>query len=119
MSNIASEGTELSIPEDLGTAAAHKLLQQIYLGGCTDSASQSLALLFMALGQKDVSRIVLGSLTDYAIAFLQHLREFFGVTFKIQQNLLDEADESIVRGADKVNLTCVGIGYSNLNKRVI
>lgn len=73
----------------------------------------------MALGQKDVSNIMLGSLTDYTIAFLQHFREFFGVTFKIQPNVLDEDDDSMARGADKVNLTCVGIGYSNLNKRVI
>ena len=34
-------------------------------GGCADSVCQVIPLLFMALGQKDVSKIQLGELTEY------------------------------------------------------
>ena len=34
-------------------------------GGCADSCSQVIPLLFMALGQKDVSKIRLGELSSY------------------------------------------------------
>lgn len=117
VSKTELNGEDPSIPEDIGTAAAHRLLQEIYLGGCTDSCSQALALLSMALGQKDVSKIILGPLTEYTINFLQHLHEFFGITFKIEP--VEQADDEIVAGANKVSLTCVGIGYTNLSKRTI
>ena len=35
-------------------------------GGCADSCSQVIPLLFMALGQKDVSRLQLGELSTYS-----------------------------------------------------
>lgn len=72
----------------------------------------------MALGQKDVSKILLGPLSDYTISFLQHLREFFGITFKLENYVADNEDES-VRGADKIVATCVGAGYTNLSKRTL
>ena len=34
-------------------------------GGCVDSSTQSLALLMMALGDKDVSKVKLGPLSPY------------------------------------------------------
>lgn len=117
VSNVVSNGEEPSVPEDLGAAAAQRLLQEVYLGGVTDSTSQAVAILFMALGQKDVSKIVLGPLSEYSVAFLQHLRDFFGITFKLEHYETDDDDGS--SGSDKVLLTCVGIGYSNLSKRVI
>ncbi|KAK9885908.1 hypothetical protein WA026_013782 [Henosepilachna vigintioctopunctata] len=117
VSNIASDGKELSLPEDLGEAAAQRLLLEIYLGGVVDTTSQSLAIVFMALGQKDVSKIVTGPLTEYAIGFLRHLREFFGITFKVEHYQPEESTEGL--GSEKVSLTCVGIGYSNISRRVI
>ncbi|KAL3274826.1 hypothetical protein HHI36_019609 [Cryptolaemus montrouzieri] len=69
VSNVVTNGEDPSLPEDLGEAAAQRLLYEIYLGGVVDSTSQSLAILFMALGQKDVSKIVTGPLTDCAIGF--------------------------------------------------
>lgn len=112
-----SNGEEPSVPEDLGEAVAQRLLHEIYLGGMADSASQALVILCMALGQKDVSKVVLGPLSEYSIAFLQHLRDFFGITFKLEH--YETEDENASTGSDKVLLTCVGIGYSNLSKRVI
>lgn len=54
-----------SVPEDIGLDAAKLLMEEIYRGGCVDSTSQSLACLFMALGDKDVSKIVLGEFSPY------------------------------------------------------
>ncbi|ENN73435.1 probable RNA 3'-terminal phosphate cyclase-like protein [Dendroctonus ponderosae] len=117
ISNDLSSGGEPSIPEDLGTAAAQRLLYEIYLGGVADSSSQALAILNMALGPKDVSKIILGPLSDYSIGFLRNLRDFFGVTFKLEPFESEEDREGT--GSQKVLLTCVGIGYSNINKRAI
>ncbi|KAJ8915742.1 hypothetical protein NQ315_004554 [Exocentrus adspersus] len=117
VSNVVSSGEEPSLPEDVGAGAAQRLLYEIYLGGVTDSTSQSLAILCMALGQKDVSKMITGPLTEYSIWFLRHLKEFFGVTFKLENHLSDEECEGT--GSDKVSLTCVGIGCSNISKRTI
>ncbi|KAF7265965.1 hypothetical protein GWI33_020703 [Rhynchophorus ferrugineus] len=117
VSNVVSNGEEPSIPEDLGTAVAQRLLYEIYLGGVTDSTSQALAILNIALGQKDVSKIVIGPLTEFAIGFLRNLREFFGITFKIEH--YENEDDQGGTGGRKVLLTCVGIGYSNISKRTI
>nr|CAH7736762.1 unnamed protein product [Callosobruchus chinensis] len=109
VSNVVSEGEPSSVPEDLGIAAAQRLLYEIYLGGVVDSTSQALAILFMALGQKDVSKLVIGPLTENSIWFLRHLKEFFGSTFNIEY----------YENEEKVLLTCVGIGYTNISKRTI
>lgn len=117
VSKAPGQSEELSVPEDVGTDAAERLLQEIYLGGSVDSASQSLAFLLMALSQKDVSKIMTGPLTDYTVWFLRHLREFFGLTFKLEYFVNE--DNEIVESSEKIIATCVGIGYSNINKRVI
>ena len=103
--------------EDLGLDAAKFLLEEIFRGGCVDSTSQSLALLLAALGPKDVSRVVTGPLTDYTVSFLRHLKDFFEVVFKLEKYSEAEAEEELNLGADKVLLTCVGVGYTNLSKR--
>ena len=79
---------------------------------------QSLALLLAALGPKDVSRVVTGPLTEYTVHFLRHLKDFFEVVFKLEKfSGADEGDEKLSMGADKVLLTCVGVGFTNLSKR--
>ena len=108
---------EPTVPEDLGLDAAKFLLEEIFRGGCVDSTSQSLALLLAALGPKDVSRVVTGPLTDYTVSFLRHLKDFFEVVFKLEKYSEAEAEEELNLGADKVLLTCVGVGYTNLSKR--
>ncbi|CAG9763370.1 unnamed protein product [Ceutorhynchus assimilis] len=115
VSNNVSQGEDPSIPEDIGVAAAQRLLYHIFLGGVVDSSCQALLILNMALGPKDVSKAVTGPLTDYTIGLLRHLREFFGVTFKIEHF----EQESQGAGMGKILLTCVGIGYSNISKRTI
>ncbi|KAJ1207070.1 hypothetical protein NDU88_002462 [Pleurodeles waltl] len=102
------------LPEDLGTNCAKLLLEEIYRGGCVDSVNQSLVLLFMTLGQQDVSKVLLGPLSPYTIEFLRHLRSFFQIMFKIETRTYDEEQ----KGGEKIQLTCVGVGFSNLSKTI-
>lgn len=125
------------MPEDIGEEVAHRLIDEIYRGGCVDSTAQSLVALWMALGPKDISKFItgitylyyilvtyinvifLGPISEYTIGFLRHLRDFFGITFKVSNPQQDEEDEDDTGyGSNKVLLTCVGIGYTNINKRV-
>ncbi|KAJ6638461.1 putative RNA 3'-terminal phosphate cyclase-like protein [Pseudolycoriella hygida] len=120
-SNVVTKGENPSIPEDVGTSAAHKLLEEIYRGGCVDSSFQWLVALFMALSSKDVSKFLVGPYTAYTISFLQHLREFFSITFKLdnpkREHDDEDNDDDYLPGAKKVLMTCIGIGYVNMNKR--
>ncbi|CAG9838875.1 unnamed protein product [Diabrotica balteata] len=115
--NHVANDEDPSIPEDLGVAAAHRLLYEIYLGGVVDSTSQSLAILCMALGDKDVSKLVTGPLSEYSIWFLRHLKDFFGVTFKLEPFVEEESSSG--QGSSKVLLTSIGIGYTNISKRTM
>ena len=55
-----------SVPEDIAVLAAKNLLEEIYRGGCVDSSCQYLSFLFMALNQRDISRILSGILSPYS-----------------------------------------------------
>lgn len=109
-----------TLPEDIGKECASKLLDEIYRSGCCDSTFQWMMMLFMALGPKSVSKVVVGPLSQYSIRFLQLLREFFGVTFKldkfIDEDEMLEDDENEEERSPRVVLTCVGLGYSNIAK---
>uniref|UniRef100_A0A336M9G2 CSON013756 protein n=1 Tax=Culicoides sonorensis TaxID=179676 RepID=A0A336M9G2_CULSO len=108
-----------TVPEDLGQTVAHKLLEEIYRSGCIDSAIQWIVILFMALSQKDVSKFVTGTLSEYTVAMLQHLKEFFDITFKINYHSNDSNEiGDKFNKYQTVSLTCVGIGYKNTNKRI-
>ncbi|KAM9329717.1 RNA 3'-terminal phosphate cyclase-like protein [Gastrophryne carolinensis] len=111
-SNPQGQGAPV-LPEDLGKNCAKLLLEEIYRGGCVDSVNQSLALLLMTLGQQDVSKALLGPLSPYTIEFLRHLRSFFQIMFKIESKTLEDR-----KGAEKVLMTCVGVGFSNLSKTI-
>ncbi|XP_012264455.1 probable RNA 3'-terminal phosphate cyclase-like protein [Athalia rosae] len=115
-SPLTEKGSLPCVPEDLGREAALHLLDEIYRGGCVDSPFQSLAALFMALGKKDVSKMTVGPLTQAMTQFLRDLRDFFGIVFKLDTAKSDESteDEQLL-----ISLTCVGIGYTNINRRVI
>ncbi|KAK9293642.1 hypothetical protein QLX08_011470 [Tetragonisca angustula] len=101
------------VPEDIGREAAMKLIGEIYRNGCIDSPFQAMTAMFMALGKKDVSKIVTGPLTPAMIQFLRDLKDFFGIVFKLEP--YKEEDEIL----EQVILTCVGVGYTNINKRTL
>jgi RNA 3'-terminal phosphate cyclase-like protein len=108
---------QVSVPEDLGKEAATKLLEEIYRGGCADSCSQSLAALLMCLGPADVSKFLVGPLSPYTIQYLKHIKDFLDLMFKLETRKKAKDEEELSLGADKVLMTCVGVGYSNISKR--
>ncbi|XP_015590069.1 RNA 3'-terminal phosphate cyclase-like protein [Cephus cinctus] len=116
-SPLMTTGSLPCVPEDLGKEAALKLLDEIHRNGCVDSPFQSMAALFMALGKKDVSKITVGPLTQTMIQFLRDLRDFFGTVFKIE-HVKEEEDDTLTT-QEQILLTCVGIGYTNISRRVL
>ncbi|CAB3405170.1 unnamed protein product [Caenorhabditis bovis] len=110
------------LPEDIGIEAGHKLLQQIYMGGALDSSAQVLASSFMTLCPKDVSNFLYGPLPVYSIHALRHIKQFFEVEFKMEdfrRSLSDDDEELKIGSRDKVKITAVGVGFSNLNKTIL
>ncbi|KAJ3297440.1 rRNA-processing endoribonuclease [Borealophlyctis nickersoniae] len=95
-------------PEDLGVRAARLLLQEIRKGGCVDTVSQWLSVLYLALGPEDVGKVRIGGMTPFTIQYLRDIRDFLGVTFKIKP---DPETRTIL-------LSCLGVGYTNVNKKV-
>ena len=80
----------------------------------------------MAMGPRDVSKVLLGPLSNYTVHFLRHLKDSFQLVYKLEtfnalnstesmENDLDEYE--LQMGANKVVATCVGVGYTNLSKR--
>lgn len=104
-SDAVAKGGET--PEDIGLMSAKLLYHEISLGGCVDTVNQWIILLLMCLGPEDVSKIRLGKLSPMTIQFLRDLRSVFGTTFKIKT---DSKNKSVV-------MTCLGIGYVNVNKK--
>ena len=51
------------------------------------------------------------------IQFLRHLKDFFQVMFKIQVQQADDGSQH--GGKSKVLLSCVGVGYTNINKTMV
>lgn len=59
----------------------------------------------------------------FRIQFLRHIRDFFQVIFKVEIDKSEEQKEAtngqqLQTGGDKLILTCLGVGYSNINKRI-
>lgn len=94
------------LPEDLGQRVAYTLLEEIRRGGVVDTASQSLAFLWMALTPEDVSRIRVGTLSQYSIETLRLIKQVFGVEFKVTPDMETKT----------VLLSCLGTGYRNMAK---
>lgn len=116
-SNPSGSESGPTVPEDLGRLGAKMLLEEVYRGGCADSCAQSLVSLFMAMGPTDVSKFVVGPLSPYTVQFLRHTRDFLDVMFKLETRTESNEESDMKTGSDKVLLTCVGVGFTNLSKR--
>jgi RNA 3'-terminal phosphate cyclase-like protein len=97
-------GTEL--PEDLGQRGACMLLEEIRRGGCIDTSCQSLAFIWMALSPEEVSRIRIGTLSQYSIATLRLIKYALDVEFMVKPDLETKT----------VLLSCLGTGFRNMAK---
>ena len=80
--------------------------QEILQGGVIDSAHQPLALMLMAFGPQDVSRLRVGSLSAPAMSLMRNLCAFVGLKFQIWP----EADDH------STVVACRGVGFSNSAK---
>ena len=89
------------------------------MGGVCDSVSQPLVILFAALNQADVSKVLSGPLSGYSVEMLRNMKEFLGVTFRLEMVHGQNGKEGERKGRDKVMLTCIGVGYQNLNKQTL
>ncbi|OWT38554.1 18S rRNA biogenesis protein RCL1 [Cryptococcus neoformans] len=96
---------EVTTPEDIALFASRLLLEELSRGGCIDSKHQWLVALLMALGKEDVSKCLFGSLTPYTVQFFRDMFAFFGTKYKISEE-----------SSGEVLVSCIGIGYSNVNK---
>lgn len=92
MISEASEGKH-ETAEDLAIEACKLLLEEIYAGGCVDSANQWLVILYMALSKDDVSKVIVGQLNDYSIEFLRHMLDFFSIKYKVEWHIPDRDDQ--------------------------
>ncbi|KAL6075863.1 18S rRNA biogenesis protein RCL1 [Balamuthia mandrillaris] len=96
------------LPEDVAERGTRRLLEEILYGGCVDTATQPFALLFMVLCPEDVSKLRIGKLSPYSIQMLRHLKDFFGVTFKVEP----DAETKTIK------MTCLGSGFKNLARKI-
>ena len=80
-----------------------------------DSCTQPLLILFMALGPKDVSKAVVGPLSTYSMQFMRLIHEVLGVKFKIDE-YKNEFEENLKTGSAKFSISCLGLGFTNVNK---
>ncbi|NWI30379.1 RCL1 protein, partial [Sula dactylatra] len=114
-SNPQGQGAAV-LPEELGQNCAKLLLEEIYrVSGqyvLTQLASHGLLLLLIIW--RDNSQCSETRMGRYEIEFLRHLRSFFHITFKIETKTPEEEH----MGGEKVLMTCVGIGFSNLSKTI-
>ncbi|KAG8178336.1 hypothetical protein JTE90_029290 [Oedothorax gibbosus] len=105
---------DLFVPEDVAQQACFNLFEEINRGGCVDSNSRSIACLLMALGPADVSKIKTGPLSPYTIQLLRHREDFLQLRIKLDT----EKDEKLLLGTNKVYLSCFGVGFVNLSRKV-
>ena len=59
------------------------------------------------------------TLIDFRIQYLRHIRDFFQVLFKVDRQEVKEEEEDLRLGGEKLILTCVGVGYSNVSKAIM
>merc|ERR1712130_399754 len=85
--------SDFSSPEELGEEIVKDFCDEMSRNGVIDSYFQPLACLYMMLTEQDVSSILLGPLTDQCITMLRLIRQFFNVTFKVEEEQDDDEEE--------------------------
>eukprot|EP01064_Diplonema_japonicum_P002248 TRINITY_DN11434_c0_g1_i1.p1 TRINITY_DN11434_c0_g1~~TRINITY_DN11434_c0_g1_i1.p1 ORF type:complete len:381 (+),score=67.92 TRINITY_DN11434_c0_g1_i1:45-1145(+) len=96
--------------EEIGTAAAKLLLDQVKRGGCVDSHHQATALLLMAVSPEEISRVRFGQLTPAGEKCIEICRELLSVTFT------SKVDNTYTYSPTTV-YSCVGCSLTNVSKK--
>jgi len=47
---------------------------------------------------------------------MRHLQDFFGLMFKMESLISEDCEDKLRLGTEKIMLTCVGVGFTNLSK---
>uniref|UniRef100_A0A4W5QE26 Uncharacterized protein n=1 Tax=Hucho hucho TaxID=62062 RepID=A0A4W5QE26_9TELE len=72
------------LPEDLRRNWAKLLLEEIYKVGCIDSTNQSLALMYMTLGQENLCNALHGHLSLHTRLTCSDTTDIFQMRFKME-----------------------------------
>lgn len=103
------DAVSLESPEEVGTAAAHRLLAEIDLDGVVDTAHQAMMLYFLSLAEETKpAKIRLSKLSPQAAQMLRHVSDFLGVAFQIRE---DSGERNTVV------LSCLGANITNTARR--
>lgn len=135
-------------PEELGIAAAWGLVEEMRWSGWIGTSIQSFGLSLMALSEKEVSKVVIGRISEHAIGTLRLIKEFFGVSFAIEgigeeeeseEGMEEEKEEEEEGGSENESegieeekdtkktkikkglseFSCLGSGYYNISKNTM
>ena len=101
-------------PSELGVTAARRLLSEVALGGCVDTAHQQMVLLLMALSPDEASTVRLGSLSPSAVTALTIAEVFFGVSCAVKE---ESNPYGIAELPPSVIVSCIGSNCQNVAKR--
>ena len=99
---------EPDTPDDVGARVAEALLSEIAASGAVDGSHQALALFLCAVGPDALASVTLGRLAPAAVRLLRDLRDFLGVTFRLEPRAEDGT----------VLASCVGLGLGNVARAV-
>ncbi|KAI1302370.1 RNA 3'-terminal phosphate cyclase-like protein [Halotydeus destructor] len=99
ISNPSGSDLGPTVPEELAKQATYNLFEEIYRGGCVDSVAQGVAVLYMGLGDPDLSKLTLGPLSPYTIHMFRHMQKLLSLTFKldVDKNEKEEATTRLVK----------------------
>jgi RNA 3'-terminal phosphate cyclase-like protein len=104
-----SQENALQSPEEVGKAAAKRLLAEIDLDGVIDTAHQAMILYFLSLCEETrPAKVRLSRLSPAAAQMLRHIRDFLGVKFQIRE---DHGESGTVV------LSCLGASVANTARR--
>jgi RNA 3'-terminal phosphate cyclase-like protein len=126
--NLNLETNPRPDPEELGRIAALRLLDEIHCSSSRVSSTHvPFILTLMALSDSsEISKIVIGRLSSFAVNRLRILKLFFGVQFKFKELesrfsiSKKEDDEDLENRNQKSQLvvaSCMGCGLINRNKQ--
>lgn len=110
-------GSVASIPEELGKEAAELLFSQVVRGGAVSPDFEPIVLTLLALGLKNVSKVVLGVPTAVTIQAIKDIYQFTKIRFSIDH--LRPGMEGYREDCNQQMLySCIGAGVVNLNRAI-
>jgi RNA 3'-terminal phosphate cyclase-like protein len=126
--NLDLESTPRPDPEGLGRIAALRLLDEIHCSSSRISSTHvPFVLTLMALSDSSqISKLVIGRLSSYAVNQLRIVKLFFGTQFKFEElesrfsiSKREELEEMEDRKqkSQLVVASCIGCGLINRNKQ--